>query len=95
MEIEITEDDLKNGNWETEHSCPVCLAVKRYVRPEVFIHLDYSTLLLWDDFGNWIALTPDRKLIDQMRLKQKSKPFSINIQIPEAFLVPQQNRNAS
>lgn len=94
MQIDITQNDLDQGDWNSDNEDPICLAIRRHIHPDAHIYLDFSTLLLWNDKGMWHAQSPN-SFVDSLRLKPKYPPFSINIHIPEAFLVPHEIHNAS
>lgn len=94
--IEVTADDIINGDKNNCYACPVALAVKRkintssYIYTEAFIVVHRYNINIYNSDNSLSIHMPNNVInfIKDFDGEQKNlAPFSFELDIPEEFLV--------
>lgn len=87
--IEVTQDDINNGIPNSEHSCPVAIALKR-VFPDRRVSVNEDSLMLYEEINEVcvrriIKGTPSevQAFILDFDDDVAVEPFSFEVDIPE------------
>ena len=48
IEVEVTQDDLDNGNMESPYTCPIALAMMRQGFPEIIVGSERTAWTIYD-----------------------------------------------
>lgn len=89
VKIQVTQEDINNGIKFKCESCPVALAIKRLLKPNVKVLVGDIISFMTNDSSEWKdVVTPERvwDFLVQFDNKRPVQPFSFELDIPEDIL---------
>jgi hypothetical protein len=95
VKVEVTQDDINNGKRGECSRCPLALAIRRAVRPEICVLVGSFDYVLQGDRTRHNRSLPQiaKNFVRRFDDFAKCKPVSFSLCIPDDLLAPAEAPN--